>query len=177
MLSPDQARDRAQDIVARATAAGADAADAVFAADSALEISVRLGKLEDVGRSESAELGLRVFVGQRSASVSTSDLSDAALDALVERAVAMAREAPEDRWAGLAPAERLLHGAPPQLDLDDQANGQGEPSPEALRDLALAAEDAARAVPGVTNSEGGGASTSRSLWALATSTGDRKSVV
>ena len=171
MLSPDQARDRAQDIVARATAAGADAADAVFAADSALEISVRLGKLEDVGRSESAELGLRVFVGQRSASVSTSDLSDAALDALVDRAVAMAREAPEDRWAGLAPAERLLHGAPPQLDLDDQANGHDEPSPEALRDLALAAEDAARAVPGVTNSEGGGASALRSLWALATSTG------
>ncbi len=167
MLTPDQARDRATDIVARATAAGADAADAVFAADAALDVSIRLGKLEDVGRSESEELGLRVFVGKRSASVSTSDLSTEAMDALVERAVAMAREAPEDEWAGLAPQERLLHGAPPLLDLDDG----GDVSPTQLRDAALAAEDAARAVAGVTNSEGGGASVSRSVWALATSHG------
>ncbi|MEV9226448.1 DNA gyrase modulator, partial [Klebsiella pneumoniae] len=113
---------------------------------TALDISVRLGALEDVGRSESAELGLRVFVGKRSASVSTSDLSDGALAALVDRAIAMAREAPEDAWAGLAPAERLMHGTPPLLDIDDLAQGGSEPSPEALRDAALAAEDAARAV-------------------------------
>src|SRR5260221_5757485 len=112
MLTTDQARDRADDIVIRAKAAGADAADAVYAADTSLDISVRLGALEDVGRSESAELGLRVFVGKRSASVSTSDLSDDALTALVDRAIAMAREAPEDAWAGLAPAERLMHGDP-----------------------------------------------------------------
>ena len=167
MLLPDQARDRAEAVVAAATRARADAADAVFAADSSTEVSVRLGKLEDVGRSESGELGLRVFVGHRSASVSTSDLSDEAVATLVERAVAMAREAPEDPWAGLAPTERLLRGPVPLLDLEDRA----EPEPERLRDLALAAEDAARAVPGVTNSEGGGASASRSVWALATSTG------
>jgi PmbA protein len=171
MLTPDQARDRAADIVARAAKAGADAADAVFAADASLEVSVRLGALEDVGRSESEELGLRVFVGQRSASVSTSDLSDAAVTALVERAVAMAREAPEDRWAGLAPAERLMHGAPPMLDLDDAAHGDDAVSPVELRALAQEAEEAARAVTGVTNSEGGGASASRSVWGLATSHG------
>ncbi|WP_242139437.1 metallopeptidase TldD-related protein [Sphingomonas sp. TREG-RG-20F-R18-01] len=167
MLTPDQAQDRAAAIVARATAAGADAADAVYAADMSLDISVRLGALEDVGRSESADLGLRVFVGKRSASVSTSDLSDDSIAALVERAVAMAREAPEDAWAGLAPQERLMRGAPPLLDLDDG----GGASPESLRAVALAAEDAARAVPGVTNSEGGSASASRSIWALATSRG------
>ena len=167
MLTIDQARDRAADIVARATRAGADAADAVVAADASADVSVRLGHLEDVGRSENEELGLRVFVGQRSASVSTSDLSPAAMAVLVERAVAMAREALEDPWAGLAPADRLLVGEPPQLDLDDR----GEASPEGLRELALAAEDAARAVAGVTNSEGGGASASRHHWALATSTG------
>lgn len=167
MLTPDQARDRAADIVARATRAGADAADAVFAADASLDLSVRLGALEDVGRSESEELGLRVFVGQRSASVSTSDLSDDAVAALVERAVAMAREAPEDRWAGLAPPERLMHGAPPLLDIDDG----GTMTPAELREWALAAEDAARTVLGVTNSEGGGASASRSIWALVTSHG------
>ena len=167
MLTPNHAQDRAAAIVTRATAAGADAADAVYAADMSLDVSVRLGALEDVGRSESAELGLRVFVGKRSASVSTSDLSDDAVGALVERAVAMAREAPEDAWAGLAPQERLMHGAPPMLDLDDG----GEASPESLREAARAAEDAARAVPGVTNSEGGSASASRSIWALATSHG------
>lgn len=167
MLTTEQAQDRAADIVARARSAGADAADAVFAADAATEVSVRLGKLEDVGRSESEELGLRVFVGQRSASVSTSDLSGEAMDALVERAVAMAREAPEDRWAGLAPEARLMHGAPPALDLDDG----GGVAPAELRALAEEAEDAARAVPGVTNSEGGGASASQSVWALATSHG------
>jgi PmbA protein len=167
MLTPEQAQDRAADIVARAAAAGADAADAVYAADMSLDISVRLGALEDVGRSESADLGLRVFVGKRSASVSTSDLSEDSITALVERAVAMAREAPEDAWAGLAPKERLMHGAPPLLDLDDG----GDVSPESLREAAQAAEDAARAVPGVTNSEGGSASGSRSIWALATSHG------
>ena len=167
MLTVDQARDRAQDIVARAKAAGADAADAVFADDTSLDVSIRLGALEDVGRSENADLGLRVFVGRRSASVSTSDLSSAAITTLAERAVAMAREAPEDAWAGLAPEDRLLRGAPPHLDLDDG----GVVSPEALKEAALAAEDAARAVAGVSNSEGGGASASRSVWALATSHG------
>jgi PmbA protein len=167
MLTPSQARDRAHAIVERARAAGADAADALVAADASVSVSVRMAALEDVERSESEELGLRVFVGQRSASVSTTDLSDDALGILVERAIAMAREAPEDKWAGLAPAERLLHGAPPQLDLDDG----GDFDPKALKAAALAAEDAARAVEGVTNSEGGSASGSRAVLALATSHG------
>ncbi|MGK6354553.1 TldD/PmbA family protein [Sphingomonas sp. DT-207] len=167
MLTEAQACERAHDIVRRARAAGADAADAVFAADRSLSVSVRMGALEDVERSESEELGLRVFVGARSASVSTSDLGSGALDILVERALAMAREAPEDKWAGLAPEARLLHGRPPLLDLDDGA----EVEPQALKARALAAEEAARAVPGVTNSEGGSAGASRSIMALATSHG------
>lgn len=150
-----------------AVRAGADAADAIVAADTSLSVSVRLGQLEDVGRSEGAELGLRLFVGQRSASVATSDLSEAALGPLVERALAMAKEATEDKWAGLAPAERLMKGRAPDLDLADPQ----EPDPEVLRDAALAAEDAARAVKGVTNSEGGGANAGRGVTALATSTG------
>ncbi|HEX8301635.1 TldD/PmbA family protein [Sphingomonas sp.] len=167
MLTIDQACERAADIVARARAAGADAADAVFAADRSLSVSVRMGALEDVERSESAELGLRVFLGQRSASVSTSDMSSQALGTLVERVLAMAKEAPDDPWAGLAPQDRLLRGSPPLLDLDDGA----EVSPETLKARALAAEDAARAVPGVTNSEGGSAGASRSVMAIATSHG------
>ncbi|MFA5968750.1 MAG: metallopeptidase TldD-related protein [Sphingomonas sp.] len=167
MLNSDQARDRAQDIVQRAMKAGADAADAVFAADASTDVSVRLGKLEDVGASESENLGLRVFVGKRSASVATSDLSVDATAALVERVIAMAREAPEDEWAGLAPADRLLVSAPPPLDLDDGA----DVLPDALKQRALEAEDAARNVIGVTNSEGGSASAGRSVVGLATSHG------
>src|SRR3546814_13852978 len=79
----------------------------------------------------------------------------------------MAREEPKDKWAGLAPADRLLHGAPPHLDLADRA----EPTPEALKALALEAEDAARAVEGVTNSEGAGAGAARAVSAIPTSHG------
>ena len=167
MLNTDQARERVHDIVARASKAGADAADAVFAADNSLSVSVRMGALEDVERSESEELGLRVFVGTRSASVSTSDLSSESLDMLVERAIAMAREAPEDDYAGLAPEAMLMRGGAPELDLDDGA----AIDPQSLRDAALAAEDAARAVAGVTNSEGGSAGANRAVSALATSHG------
>ncbi|MEN3747223.1 metallopeptidase TldD-related protein [Sphingomonas sp. HF-S3] len=167
MLTTEQACERVSDIVGRARRAGADAADAVMIADRQLGVSVRMGALEDVERSESEELGLRVFVGTRSASVSTSDLASDSMDALVERVIAMAREAPEDPWAGLAPESRLLHGSPPLLDLDDGR----ESRPEDLRDRALEAEDAARAVAGVTNSEGGSASASASVTALATSHG------
>lgn len=167
MTHPDDARDRTQQIVEQAMRAGADAADAIAVANLSTDVSVRLGKLEDVGRSESESLGLRVFVGRRSASVATSDLSGDAMATLVERAIAMAREAPEDEWAGLAPADRLLRGAPPRLDLDDG----GDVAPEVLKQRALEAEDAARAVPGVTNSEGAGASAGRSVVGLATSHG------
>ncbi|MFA7587379.1 MAG: metallopeptidase TldD-related protein, partial [Novosphingobium sp.] len=167
MLSLEAASERASALIDRARKAGADAADAVYHADASESTSVRLGQLEDVERSESEQVGLRVFVGQRSASIGSSDLGDAALDELATRAVAMARAAPEDRYAGLAPEDRLTQGPFPDLDLIDQA----EPSPETLREMALAAEDAARAVVGVTNSDGAGASSGRGLFALATSHG------
>jgi PmbA protein len=169
MLNPDTALDRLDAALAAARAAGADAADALYVGEGATQISVRLGQLEDVGRSEGEEVGLRVFVGRRSASVSTSDLGTAALVEAAQRAVAMARLAPEDPWAGLAPADRVAHGLLPDLDLFDPT----PVSAEQLKALALAAEDAARAVPGITNSEGGGASAGQGVMALATSTGFR----
>ena len=167
MLTVDAALSRLTDALAAAKGAGADAADAVYVGDASTSVSVRLGVLEDIGRSEGEEIGLRVFVGTRSASVSTSDLSPAAITAVVGRAVAMAREAPADDFAGLAPADRLMIGASPNLDLDDG----GDPAGDTLKALAIAAEDAARAVPGITNSEGGGASAGRAVIALATSGG------
>lgn len=169
MLTVPDALARLDSALAAARAAGADAADALYVGDGSTSVSVRLGKLEDIGRSEGEEIGIRVFIGQQSASVSSSDLSPQALAVAAERAVAMARLAPEDKWAGLAPVDRLLKGPLADLDLDDPH----EPSAETLRDVAMAAEDAARAVAGVTNSEGGGASAGRAVTALATSTGFR----
>lgn len=167
MQTVDQALEQAQAAVDAARKAGADAADARFSSSASLGVSVRLGKLEDVGRSEDADLSLRVFVGQRSASINTSDFSPQAIADAATRAVAMAKAAPEDKWAGLAPSERLMKGQAPDLDLDDH----GDPDPQHLRDLALAAEDAARSIAGVTNSEGGEASARRGVSALATSHG------
>jgi PmbA protein len=167
MLTVDAALARLSHTIDHAKRLGVDAADAVYIGDASTTVQVRLGALEDIGRSEGEEIGLRLFVGRRSASVSTSDLSPRALAAAVERAVAMAREAPEDAYAGLAPDERLLRDAPPDLDLRDA----GEPSAEALKARALEAEDAARAVPGITNSEGASASAGRAIIALATSAG------
>jgi len=167
MLTVQQAEARAAALVEAARKAGADAADAVYSGDASTGIQVRLGELEDVSRSEGEEIGLRFFVGARSASVSSSDLSDDAMRALVERAAAMAREAPEDPYAGLAPEERLLRGLGADVDGDDGA----DPSPVELKRLALEIEDAARAVAGVTNSEGAGVGAGRSVAALATSHG------
>jgi PmbA protein len=159
-----------QDILDRliraARAAGADAADALIVGSVSASVSYRLGKLEDVERSESSDLGLRVFVGERVAFVSSTDLSARALDELPERAVAMAKLAPEDKYAGLAPADRLARSFP-ALDIEDSL----EPPPDLLIERARAVEGAAMAVPGITNSEGGGASFGRSAIALATSEG------
>jgi PmbA protein len=167
MLSLVAARDKAVALVERARAAGADAADAIYLADASESVQIRLGKLEDVERSESEHIGLRVFCGRRSASIGSTDLGEAALDELADRAIAMARAAPEDPYAGLAPEELLLRSAPAELDLADSA----EPSPAELRALAEAAEDAARSVAGVTNSEGAGANAGAAIMALATSHG------
>jgi PmbA protein len=155
------------DVVAQALAAGADAAEAVGAERRALSITVRNGDLEEVEREESRDLGLRVFIGRRQASVSGSDISATARAKLVARAVAMARLAPEDPYAGLADPESLARGPFPELDLYDAA----EPEPEALEAQARVAEEAARAVPKVTNSDGGSASWSAGQWRIVTSAG------
>src|SRR5687768_2821564 len=167
MLSVQDAEARAAALVERAVQAGADAADVLYIGDSSTGVQVRLGALEDVERSENEEIGLRFFVGGRSASVSSSDLSDDALAALVERAAAMAREAPEDAFAGLAPEDRLMREAGPDVDADDG----GDPDPAGLKARALAMEEAARSVAGIANSEGAGVSAGRSAMALATSHG------
>ncbi|MFJ6024710.1 TldD/PmbA family protein [Brevundimonas sp. NPDC092305] len=170
MTSPRDAASPSEilsDLVAAALRAGADAAEAVSAERAALSVGVRTGALEDVEREESRDLGLRVFVGRRQATVSASDLSDATRARLVERAVAMARLAPEDPYAGLAPEERLARGPHAELDLFDAS----ERSADELQTVAAEAEEVALAVPGVVRSEGGHASTSTGHWRLVTSHG------
>jgi PmbA protein len=167
MKSPEDARGIAELLAERGIRAGATAADALYAGSRSSSVEVRLGDLEDVSRAEGEEIGLRLFVGQRSATVASSDFSDEALGALVERCLAMAKEASEDPYAGLAPPELLQLGEPPFLDADDNR----DPDPAELRRRALEAESAARAVAGVTNSNGASASASASTIALATSGG------
>ncbi len=158
--------DLAAGLVDSALRSGADAADAVVMRDETVAVDRRLGKLESLERSESVSLGLRVLIGCRQASVAASDPSQRTCGELVGRAVAMARAAPEDRFAGLAAAE-LLAGDLPDLDLD----GGGEPETSVLIDLAGEAEEAALAVKGITNSDGAGAHWRRTASVLVTSNG------
>ncbi|HYD05532.1 MAG TPA: metallopeptidase TldD-related protein [Reyranella sp.] len=155
------------DLMKWAKAAGADSAEAFYIHGESLSVAQRLGKREKLEGSEGRDLRLRAFVGHRSASVSSTDFSPKALRTLVERAVDMARVVPEDPYAGIAPAE-LLATTWSDLDLDDRRRA---PSAKTLLALAAEAEDAARAVKGVTNSEGAEASWSRSAIMLVTSNG------
>ena len=141
--------DQLSELLKKAQAKGADAADAIFVESRSLAVAERLGKAEKLERSESADVGLRAFVGQRQAIVSSSDTSPEALDELVDRVVAMARSVPEDPYCGLADPEQL---ATEIIDID--SCDPAEPSAETLVGWAKRAEEAARAIPGVTNSEG-----------------------
>jgi len=157
------------DLLTRARKAGADAADALVVEGASLTIAERLGRPEKLERAEGQDLGLRVFLGKRQAIVSSTDFSSKALDELAARAVAMAKVVPEDPFCGIAdPAD--IATSVPNLDLCDPE----EPSTETLIERVRAAEAAARAVPGVTNSEGAEASWGRSKVALAASNGFRQ---
>ncbi|MDG6094232.1 TldD/PmbA family protein [Acetobacter sp. AN02] len=156
-----------RELIDTAVRAGADAADAVFVRSLALSAGVRNGQPEDIERSETCDLGLRVFVGKKPAIVSATTLDPARFRDLADRAVAMARVLPEDSFAGLA--ENALHGEfdAQGMDLSDTA----QPDTAELLSRAREAEDAAFAVSGVTKSSGAGASCGRTELVLASSAG------
>ena len=154
------------DLIDSALKQGADAADAVVFDASSVSVSCRLGELEKLERSESNDLGLRVFVGKQQAIVSSTDFEPDTLWDVVERAVAMAKAVPEDPYCGLAETEQLVTD-PPTLEICDTE----EPSSDVLIDAARKAEDAARAVNGVTNTEGAETGWSNARIAIATSNG------
>jgi PmbA protein len=166
MTHPDDTVDFLTDLLARTRKAGADAADALLVESSGQSATWRLGKLDNVERAESCDLGLRVFVGRRQAIVSTGDLAPASLARLAERALAIAKAVPEDPHAGLAEPDQVARKLP-TLDLDD---GE-EPDTEALAKQAAAAEAAALAHPKVSNSEGAEAKWRRARTTLVATNG------
>lgn len=153
-------------VLTKAKAAGADAADALIGRNVSLSVGERLGAREKLERAESQDLGLRVFVGKRQAIVSTSDFAPASLAELTARAVAMAKAVPEDPFCGLAEPGQLAKNWP-KLDLCDDT----EPTEAQLTALVRAAEESARSVKGVTNSEGAEAGYGRSEVSIAASNG------
>lgn len=157
------------DLLAAAKRAGADAADAMTVSGTSISIDVRGGALEQAERSEGIDIGLRVFVGQRQANVSASDTRSETITEMAERAVAMAREAPDDPHAGLADPDQLLRN--PDSAALELADPSEEPSPDALQQDAIAAEAAAMAVDGVTQVQGAHAGYGENAVWLAASNG------
>uniref|UniRef100_UPI003F6C468E TldD/PmbA family protein n=1 Tax=Marivita sp. TaxID=2003365 RepID=UPI003F6C468E len=144
----DTLEDLTQSLLDRAKAAGADAADVLAVQGSSISIDVRNGVLEQAERSEATDIGLRVFVGKQVANVSSSDVRADSLEIMAERAVAMAREAPEDPYVGLADPDQLAQNrASDWLEMYDPAP---EPSPTALEQDARDAESTALAADGIT---------------------------
>ncbi len=166
----DQPDRKVSDILEQALACaksrGAEAAEAVIVEGTSLSASCRLGKLEDIDRSEGRDLGLRIFVNGAQASVSSTDFSRSAIAEAAERCIAMARSAPPDPYCGLAD-ESDLTATIADLDIVDDIELSGE----RLRDLALETEAEALAIEGITNSLGAGASAGSGGLMLATSGG------
>jgi PmbA protein len=146
--------------------AGAESADALAVNGTAVSIEIRKGKLEQAERSEGVEIGLRVLMGRRQACVSASDTSAATIQALAERAVAMAREAPEDPHAGLADPSQLAQGW--DLAALELADSAGEPGAAVLEAAARAVEAAALETAGITQVEAAAGYSRRQLHLAAT---------
>jgi PmbA protein len=164
--SQADALDLLNDLIGRARKAGADAADALLVDSASMSLAQRLGQPERLERAESRDLGLRVLIGRRQAMVSSTDTAPAMLAELVDRAVAMAKSVPEDPYCGLADPDQLATEHP-EIELCDPE----EPAPDSLVERARAAEESARGVEGVTNSEGAEAGWARSAVSLAASNG------
>jgi PmbA protein len=172
LLDQSALSELAERLVEMARRAGADAADAIAVRGVSLSVDVRDGAVEESQRAESDDVGLRVLVGKRQAVVSTNDIKSEGLDELAQRATAMARAAPEDRFAGLADAALLARDFP-ALDLLDPDMA----SVELLERRAHEAEKAALAVPGVTKSGGASAACGIGGIVLVTSHGFRGATI
>jgi PmbA protein len=160
----------ANDAVKMAIKAGATSADAIVISSKSKDVTLRHGTIEELEQSESQDIGLRLFIGQSAALIGGSVLTPDGLQRLVNRAMAMAKLAPEDPYAGIAAPDQLAQSLP-ELDLVSKQ----EKSIEELQALAKRAEDSALAIKGVTRSNGGSAGTSHTQLAFAASNGFSRS--
>ena len=160
----------AADLVQMALKSGATSADAMAVSARDQGVSLRHGVIEEFEQSESQDVGLRVFVGQSAAMIGGSVLTPDALQRLVDRAIAMAKLAPPDPYAGIAEAALLARDFP-ELDLVSKT----ELSMPQLQALAHEAEQSALQVSGVSKSNGASASSARRMVAMATSNGFTRS--
>lgn len=158
-----------QQLLDAAQKAGADGADAMAVQGTSVSIDVRGGALEHAERSEGTDIGLRVFIGQRQANVSASDISDATIAMMAERAVAMAKEAPEDPHIGLASADQLVQSW--DVDALELCDPTAEPAPEELQADAAEAEASALAVDGISQVQASSAGYGATQVHLAASNG------
>ncbi len=165
-------KDRLESILKQALAAGADSADILLMHSISTEAGVRLGRTESLERSQSLEMGLRVFKGGRQAIVSSNDLSDTAVEQAVGRAVSMVAHIPEDEFCGIAEEGLYAQHWEERLDgLDTEDKKHADLAPDLLLERALQAEAAALDVKGIENSEGAEFGWSRSAYTYLTSTG------
>jgi PmbA protein len=162
----ENAKEILSDLVKASLKAGATSVDAMGIHSHSLHVGKRLGKTEKLERSEHADIGLRVLVGKKQAIVSSSFQSVGRLQELVERAVAMAKIAPEDSYLGLADSQDIADHLPSLENFDKYM-----PDAERLGQMASEAEEAAQSVPGITNSEGADASTSQAFVTMVASNG------
>ena len=166
MTKPIDQLDLLANLLDMAKKKGAESADAVIFDAVSIDVAQRLGAREKLERSESADLGLRVFIGKKQAIVSSTDHSRDSLDEIVERAVAMAKVAPEDPWCGIAAPDQIGQSFAEMDSFDPN-----EPDTQHLIDMASEAEDSARSVKGVTNSEGAEAGYSKARIGIAATNG------
>ncbi|MDD3287527.1 MAG: TldD/PmbA family protein [Alphaproteobacteria bacterium] len=164
--APSESTDKLDYLIKKALKAGADAADAVLVDATALSVTWRDGKLESLESTETGDLGLRVFIGKQQAIVSTTDRRMNTLNELVDRAIAMVREAPADEFCGIASSDQISHQWP-KLEMADDA----KMTAETLIEQARTAEAAALAIPGVSQCESTDAGSSSSAITLVASNG------
>lgn len=162
----DRLAELAEDVIRRCRAAGASQAEVAASIDTGLSVSVRLGEVETVERTRDRGFGITVYFGQRKGSASTADLQPDSIEASIRQACAIARYTEEDPAAGLADAA-LMAREFPELDLWHPWDIDVE------RAIALGAEieDAGRAIPRISNSEGAAVQAGETLAVYANSHG------
>ncbi len=161
--------DITQSMIETALRAGADSCDALAVDGTSISINVRNGALEQAERSEGIDIGLRVLVGQKQANVSSSDVKPETISEMAERAVAMAKEAPDDPYLGLAETSQLATNLDTaSLELFDPSE---EPDPASLQDAACRAEASALENTGISQVQSASAGYGRRRVHLAASNG------